>query len=233
MAGFDIYNERSAGDEVTESLPATPGVQYLPSCGLKLVNGQVALVTATDKMSHVYQTLETRPEVLRPATFDLASATLPQTAITVPVQGRDVFLKSAISGTYAPPILNLACNTNSTTTVVVATFGGGAGDFTGGTIYSPDYDQHRRITGDAFGGGIHTFTLDAPFTKGTSSTTAVALTTGNTITAVPVAAGSTGVKFKDSQGLDMSVAGKSGGNNKIEAVDLKNLFVISSCPYLS
>jgi hypothetical protein len=232
---FEVAHERSAGATVTEPIIAKINTQFTLGAACKIVQGHLEICGATDKASHIYEALETLASQVRPATADLSHATLPQIALCIPIQGRDLIIKSAMKGAAAPPIDGTSCNTNATTSLCKVTYGTTTAndDFTGGTVYCVELNQTRRIASSTYAGGVHTLNLDTPFTQGPEGA-AVALTTSHSIRVVPFAKGSTAVKFlAGGLLLDTSVAGKSGGQNKIEGVDLASYTVYSSAPYLS
>jgi len=232
---FEVAQDRSAGVSVTEGIPAKINTQFTFGMACKLVQGHLEVVGATDKASHIYQALETLASQVRPSPLDKSHATLQQIALAIPIQGRDLSIKSLLKGSAAPPINNSATNANANTALCLVTYGTTTAndDFTGGTVYCVELNQHRRITSSTYAGGVHTLNLDTAFTQGPEGA-AIALTTTHTIRVVPFAKGSTAVKFlAGGLLLDPSVAGKSGGQNKIEDVDLANYNVYSSAPYLS
>lgn len=237
--GFEVAMDRSFGATVIEEITTTLNTQYQPGAACKIVEGVLALCAATDKPSHIYQGLITPASVLRPAVPNKSDATFPQKAETIPIQGRDLVLKSYMRASgFTPPIDGTACNSNASTAVVLVTYAAGGdanGDFDGGLVYCIELDQHREIESSTFGGGVHTLTLKAPFSQGGA---AIALTTTHTVRVTYWAKGKTAVKLKlDSNsvplGIDTSRGGISGGQMKIEEVDLKEKIVFSSAPYLA
>jgi len=229
--GFEIYRERSAGAESMQGIRPAANVQFVTGDACKLVGGDLAKCTALDKVFFLFSVLETPAALLRPTTPNLSDATAPMVALAEPVGGRDLIAKTQLIGTYAPLINGVACNANATTTQVLITFAGASGDYTGGSIYCPELNQHRNIVSDTQGGGVKTLVLDFPFMLGKN---AVALTTGYTVIAVPFQAGSQGIRLLDAQGLDTSVVGKAGGTIRIESVDLSGAapFALVSFPQL-
>lgn len=222
---FEIDLERMAGAPVQEEIQAVANQQYNNGDMLAVTAGVAALVTAAGKGTHLFGALQVPADKIRPGTMGLAT-TVGEVVNAALIEGGDVRVKSDLRGNSAPPINGLPCNANaSLTSLLVTQAGGAANDFLNGQCYVPEIGQQRLITADAYGANIHTFTVAPAFRR--------APTTGDTVIAVPFSKGAYGIKFNattPSQGLDTSVAGKTGGTNKIEDVDLVNLKVSSSCP---
>ncbi|HEY9792084.1 MAG TPA: hypothetical protein V6D22_16880 [Candidatus Obscuribacterales bacterium] len=234
--GFQVYKRASAGSDPKEKIPSTASTQYLSGGGSALTvrpgsgnNGFANLVAAADKCTHIYESMITPDNVVQMLPADKSTA-LQENVLATPINPRTI-LKSWLVGDAVPTINKVACNTNSNAAQALVTAAGSTGDNTNGTIYIPELNQQRTITGDAVAGGVHTFTVAPAFTQ--------APTVGNTAIVVPFSKGCTGVKFNSSnpsQSLDPTVSGKSGGHNNIEDVNLKGdnfgPYVLSSCPDL-
>lgn len=222
--GFEIVNTRSAGAGVIEEVKSVASQQYVRGAMLAVTAGLAALVTATGKGTHIFQGLITPVNLLRPAVENLSTAA-GERVEGARVEGGDVVLKSELRAQSAPPINGVACNTNASATSAVVTAAGSTNDYNNGTCYVPELDQQRLITADSVTTGVHTFTVEPAFSR--------APTVGDTLIAVPFCKGATAVKFAATNphlGIGTAVADKTGGNNKIEDVDLKNLLVYTSCP---
>lgn len=234
--GFQIYKRTSAGSDVKEKMPSVASTQYLSGGGSMLTtmpasgnNGFANLVAAADKGTHIYESMITPDSVVAQAVADKSTA-LSENVLATPVAGRNI-LKSWLVGDAVPPINKVACNTNANKGQALVTAAGSTGDYTNGTIYIPETGEQRTITGDAVGGGVHTFTVLPAFVT--------APTVGHTAIVVAFSKGSSAVKFNatsPSQCLGTAVADKTGGHNKIEDVSLAGdnfgPFVLSSCPDL-
>jgi hypothetical protein len=228
--GFQIPQDFAAGSTVCdpESITGKASTQYKPGDLLVVSGGIAARNTATGKPTHLFGSLVTPASQIRPGTLNLTDATTKYEVNAIPVNGRSR-LKSSLTGTSAPTVNGTACNANASTTSVLFAYGGGATDLDLGTVYIPELDQQRNIVSGAVGAGVMTLTVDEPFSR--------APTTGDTVKAVPWSKGShSAVKFDatdPSQGIDTAVANKTGGQARIEGVDLKALTVTISLPYLS
>lgn len=223
---FEIAYLKSAGAGVMEEVLCTASTQFTRGMMLFMTAGRAGKVTVSAKGTHLYQAMTTPPNLLRKAVED-KSTTVGELAQCMFVAGDDVVLKSSLTGNSAPPINGAAANTNATATSVLVTVATTDGDYTGGQIYCPELDEQRLITNSDETGGVTTFTVDPPFRR--------AVTLGDTVRAVPFSKGNTAVKYSAStpeNGIGTAVLDKTGGFNKIEDVDLKNLIVYSSCPNL-
>lgn len=222
--GFEIAYTRAAGAGVQEEIKSVASQQYGRGYMLAVTAGLAALVSAAGKGTHIFMSLQVPASLLRAATENLSTA-VGEMVNATRVEGGDVVLKSELRSQSAPPINGVACNSNSTATELKVTAAGSSNDYDNGTCYVPELDEQRLITDDTVNTGVHTFTVEPAFRR--------APTTGDTVIAVPFCKGATGVKFASTNphlGIGTAVADKSGGNNKIEDVDLKNLIVYTSCP---
>jgi hypothetical protein len=243
MPESTIFRTPYAGAPETEQYFSNPSTQYNPGDLLKLVNGVFLQCAAqTDKPTHLYKTLVTPAAILRPTTINLSTAACEQ-LIGIPILGRLATLQHALTGIAAPPITAGACQTNAvSTTVIVASGSGTAGDYVGGTIMVNELGVRgfgqRIITASTYAGGNYTFTINKPFGPdilGLSPPAPYIATLGNTVTIVPFSGGMYGVKLNPttpSQGVSTAKGDITGGTVRIEDVDLTigRQTVMYSCP---
>lgn len=235
--GFSIHRASSAGQSGIEYIQLAASTQYNVGDMCYMNAGVASQVAASTKGFYIFCAMITLPYLLRPNTFNL-STTFGEMGEFEPVFGDKVKIGSNIvSNSATPTIYNAAAGANTTATSVVVTIAGGANsDYAGGQIYSNNLGQQRLITASSYSGGAYTFTVAPAF--GVPSSTGFInqfVTTGDTVTAVPISKGSVSIPFQAGsfpwQGIDCT-KGASGGNNRIEDVDLKTLVVYSSCPNL-
>ncbi|MBY0545811.1 MAG: hypothetical protein K2W95_00830 [Candidatus Obscuribacterales bacterium] len=223
-SGFQVHKNRAAGAGATEVVKGTASTQYRVGDMVAVTAGIATKVSATSKATHIVEAMITPSNVARPAT-EMLTTTAGEKFILTPVAGGLVITKSDLKVNSAPPIANASCNSNSTATSVLVTVASTDDDYDNGTMYSHDLDEQRLITDSQETGGVTTFTVEPAFSR--------ALTTGDTVSAVPFCKGATAVKFSSTnpqQGIGTAVADKTGGHNKIEDVDLKRLVVYTSHP---
>lgn len=227
---FDIHNTLSAGAGVVEELLAAPSTLFKLGDMLNVANGIASRVTAAGKATHLLIAPHPFDSTNRPVTLDSSqqfttSAALGDKIQAVRVDNGQVITKSKLTGTSAPLVNGTAANANAVVSQVVFDAAGIAnGALVGGTVFVPGLG-HARITGDTKVSNTHTLDIHPSFRR--------AATTGDTVFAVPFSKGLTTVKFDattPSQGIGTAVADASGGNNKIEDVDLLNLYVYTSHP---
>jgi hypothetical protein len=235
--GFFIDRTLSAGTPEVELIQLAASTQYNIGDMCYMNAGVASQVTAALKGFYLYRAMVTLPYLLRPATFNLSS-TNGEIGEFEPIAGDRARLKSNIvSNAATPTIYNAPTAANATANQIVVTIGGGTtGHFVGGQIYSNNTGMQRLITASTYSAGAYTFTVAPAF--GTPSATGFVntiITTGDTAIAIPISKGSTAIPFQAGsfpwQGIDCT-DGASGGTNRIEDVDLKNLIVYSSCPNL-
>lgn len=244
-SGFSVFKSNAAGVAQAEQILSLASTTYKkgdmitvqPASGNKGVANKVA---AADKGTHIVMAMILPDDTAAPAT-PAAGVPLGQSFTTtadqekllcLPVMGSRVILKSYLTGDAVPPINGTACNSNSTATEVLVTAAGSTGDYTNGTLYCPETGEQFLVTDDQVAAGVHTFTI-AP-------AAARALTTGDTAVVVPFSKGCTAVKFNATtphQCVGTAVADKSGGQIKIEDVNLKGdtfgAYVLCSIPATS
>ena len=221
---FDIHETLSAGAGVPEEILVTASTQFYPGELLLVANGIGGKVTATSKATHRFISLVTPPDKVRPSTFNLTT-TAGEKALAERIDNSQVILKSPLKGNMAPPANGVACNTNASATSVKFDHAAADGAFAAGTVYIPELGQQRQITADVKVSSEHTLTVTPAFRR--------APTVGDTVIAVAFSKGSSAVKFDSttpSLGVSTAVGDISGGQNKIEDVDLANLIVYTSYP---
>jgi hypothetical protein len=228
--GFKIHSQRAAGAAPTEEKQMKASTAFNPGDMLVDTKGYLEKASATSKGMYVFVSMITPKNLPQPAAKN-TSTTAGEMAIVEPVGGAGVVLRSKLTGNSAPPLDGKACNSNTTATEIVITEAGSNDDYgttsAPGTVYCPELDEQRLIIGDAQSGGAKTLTVDRAFSR--------ALTTGDTIRAIPWAIGATAVKFSSTnphEGLGTAIADKSSGHNRIVGVDLANYLAFSTCPDL-
>lgn len=225
--GFRLVSRtRTVGQILREQIGGA-STQFLYGDALVITNGILVKASATSKVHGILNAMITPSNVARPAT-PLLTTTAGEKLQYVPCMGADLIFETDLVSPDAPPINGVAVNSGSTTTALV-TAAGSTDDYTGGTIYFPQTDTQHTITADSVGGGVHTFTF-VPLAPR-------ALASGDTAVVVPFGAGSSvAVKLSGTtanQGISTAVADKTGGQVKIEKVDLKNAKVRVSFPAVS
>lgn len=226
--GFRLINRRVTAGQILKQKLGAASTQFTDGDAIKFTNGTVTPCSAqTDKPMGFHNAMITPSSVMRPATRNLTT-TAGEFIQYVPGEGGLFEFETDLTGTDAPPINGTAVNSGSTTTALV-TAAGSTSDYIGGTIYFPGTDTHHKITGDTVSGGVHTFTFVPLAPRAIAATdTAIAVPfTSESSQAVKLSSGTV------SQGISCAVADKSGGSIKIAGVDLKNLKVRVTCPYLT
>jgi hypothetical protein len=218
--GFQLWTENISTDNVMQRYLLTASNQFYENDAMLLVDGIAGQTSSQTAIpSHIFVTMITDSTMLRPGTQNLTT-TLGERGLMVPtgaVAGGIGLLNfwTPLAGNSVPTINGTAANANSTATSVLVTFTGSTNDFATGTVYIPSLQQQRTITADVVGTGVHTFTVTPAFSR--------AVTTGDTVIAVPFSAGSLGVKLAPTvtyQGVSTAVADKTGGHVNIVAVVL-------------
>lgn len=218
--GFQLWTENFTVDNVLQRYLLTASNQFYENDACVLTDGilgQTASQTALP--THIFCNMITDSTMMRPGTQNLTT-TLGEKGLAVPVGAVAGGLSplnfwTPLTGNSVPTINGTAANANSSTTSVLVTFTGSTNDFATGTVYIPSLQQHRTITADTVSGGVHTFTVTPAFSR--------AVTTGDTVIAVPFSAGSIGVKLAPTvsyQGISTAVADKTGGHVNIYGVIL-------------
>jgi hypothetical protein len=237
QGGFFIDRASDAGQSGIENIQLAASTQYNVGDMCYMNAGVASQVAASSKGFYLFRAMLTQSYLLRPTTFNL-STTNGEIGEFEPVFGERVKLMSNIvSNAATPTIYNAPASANATANQVIVTIAGGtSGDYVGGQIFSNVLQQQRLITASTYGSGAYTFTVAPAFGQPTVLGYVNAyVTTGDTVTAVPISKGSTGIPFQAGsfpwQGIDCT-KGASGGTNRIEGVNLQTLVVYSSCPNL-
>lgn len=225
--GFTRKQNASAGIQpaLREKL-AKKSTQFVGGQAIIFTEGKVTPAVATSKAQGILNALRPPDTVARLATAFLSTATGGEIAQYMECAGNGEIFTTNLTGDDAPPINGTACNANTDTTLCLVTAAGSTGDYDGGQILVGG--EQRTIVDDTVGGGgVHTFTVEPPFSS--------APTTGKTAIVVPWSRGINVVKLSassghESEGIDPAVASKTGGFVRIEDVDLKKLTVDVSFP---
>jgi len=225
--GFTLYSRtRSVGTTLRDKI-GTASTQFYSGDALTITNGIATRASATSKVHGILNAMITPANVLRPAT-PLLTTTAGERLQYEPCMGGDLIYSTDMTGGDVPPINGTAVNSGSTTTALI-TASGSNDDYTGGQIYFPGTDTQHTITADSVSIGVHTFTFvpPAPRAIGSSDTARVVPVSGGTATAVKLSA------TDAARGVSMAVADKTGGQVKIEHVDLRNYKLYVSFPAVS
>jgi hypothetical protein len=209
--GFRLVGMKEGVGSLLTKVLVAASYTFRAGEALNMASGVASAATAAQLVTHIYNALITPSNLLRPATPD-TSTTAGENALVYDVGGSGLVYECDIT----PTINGTAANANASTTSVLVTFGGGATDFNGGQVYIPELDEQRTITVDAFGAGVHTFTVTPAFSR--------APTTGDTVRAVGFSKGRIGVKLDattPSLKVSTAIADLSGGKVNIEDVNLK------------
>jgi hypothetical protein len=219
--GFQPYAETISTSNILQRHLLTASNQFYEGDACILTDGILGQTSsATALPTHIFQVMITPYSILRPATANLTT-TLGEKGLSVPVGnvagGLPIltWLTPLVVNSGIPPFNGTAANSNSTATSVVFTGSGSTNDFATGTVFIPSLNQQRTITADTVSGGVHTFTVIPAFSR--------AVTTGDTLIAVPFSPGSIGVKLDATnsyQGISTAVADKTGGHVDIVGVSL-------------
>lgn len=225
--GFRLISRtRTIGSVLRQHIGAA-STQFAKGDALTMSGGILIRSTAALKVHGILNAMITPSSVARPAT-ELLTTTAGELLQYVPCMGGDLIFETDMTGGDVPTINGTAVNSGSTTTALV-TAAGSTDDYTGGTIYFPETDTTHRITADSVSGGVHTFTFVPLAPRAIAST--------DTARVVPFGAGSsTAVKLSASTaslGVSTAIADKTGGQVKIEAIDLKNYKLRVSFPAVS
>jgi hypothetical protein len=258
--GFSIFNTHAMGQPEVERFYTVASTTYNKGdlVTINAVSGVIGLATLcqpTDKPTHIFQAIElpanqsapSAPAVGQALGKQFVSTANCEMALCLPIQGSRVKLRNFLIGDAVPNMNGAPCTNASTTSAVVVTLAGGANaDYTNGTLLIVETGEQRLITSSTYAAGNHTLNLNAPLRT--------APTSANTAIAVPFCKGLMGVKLSNGsfpwQCIDTRVAGKSGGQIKIEDVvlgtniqtfiggpliagDAKGPYVVVSVPALS
>lgn len=223
--GFQLWTENITADNVCQRYLLTASTQFYENDALVLSDGIAGQASAqTSLPTHIFVNMITDSSMLRPGTQNLTT-TLGEAGLMVPCSSgvaggmSPLNFWTPLTGNSVPTINGTAANSNSTATSVLVTFTGSTNDFATGTVYIPSLQQQRVITADSVSGGVHTFTVTPAFSR--------AVTTGDTVVAVPFSPGSVGVKLAPTvpyQGVSTAVADKTGGHVNIVGVTLGPVF---------
>jgi hypothetical protein len=249
-SGFHVFKSSAGGASPVEQIYSVASTTYTRGDAVTVdplagVTGQANKVATGDKATHIVEAMITAANLVAPSPpaagvawgQQFTSTANCEPLLCIPLTGEKSIIKSYLTGDATPITNGLACQTNaSLTTIIFPTTGnpGAANDFTGGIVYCVELEEQRLVTACSVGGGNYTCTVNAPFTQ--------APTTGNTVIAVPFSKGTPAVKFNTTgvayQSLDVTVAGKTGGTNRIEDVvlgpgegrasDMRGPYVLSS-----
>lgn len=220
MAGGFILTDRddTTFKAVLRELVAKPSTQFTGGDALIVTAGRLEqAATATNTIDGVLNAIKILDSQQRPATEGLTT-TGGELGQYIPCRGNGLIFKTFLTGASAgdaPPINGVLCNSNSTKTLVLVPYTGTTSndDFTGGTVYANG--ETRTIATSTYSGGVHTLTVNKPFT--------VAITTTHYAYVVPFSKGTRGVRLNPNTvhtGISTAVAGKTGGKVNIEDVFL-------------
>ena len=226
---FSTTRAQSAGAGVMESILGLANTQYNPGDMLSVTAGIATKATATSKGTHVFNAVKTDPSLLRPLSPN-ATTGRGERVLAEKISGTTCHVVSQLL-TALMDLYSVASAANTVAnTVVIPSATGTNGNFVGGLLYIAELNQTFLITASTYAALAYTFTVQGPIGSYANPLT---IGTGYTISVLPWAQGYFGVKFASSnpsQGLDPSLANATGGFNKIEAVDFKNLLIYSSVP---
>jgi hypothetical protein len=222
--GFQLFSKMVSTDNLLDRVLAVPSTQFFKNDALNFdAYGRLQQVTATGKCTHVYTSMETPSPLLRPGTADL-STTNGERIFAIPAMGNLLRFRTYLIGNSVPYRYNIAANANTTLNTALITDAGSTGDVLGGQVYIATLNWQSPILTDVVSAGVRTITfLTTLQTEWNQITLPRAVTTGDTVTAVGWSKGAESVQFNattPSQGLSNTVAGKSGGNIRIEDVVL-------------
>lgn len=235
ITGFWLDREVNGGSDVIVQIPGANATQFSEGDAC-IIDTSTSSNTAGTLIQVASQTASPRYVVLSVAAFTgpnagkylggaFPSGPLRQTTYNlIDSGGEPVMVIDAVASFNcvlatqfaAATFDGTACNSNSTTNNILFTGSGSTDDLTGGQVYVNETNQQFTIVKDSVSGGVHTLTIwpAAP----------VAVTTGNTIRAVPWGPGyNGGVKLQSSspqQGISVAVADKTSGHLLIEDVNL-------------
>lgn len=216
-SGFEVCNGKAAGATSTESVRGAASQQYAIGQFVKVVAGIATVVGATDKPTHVVETVKPFPDE-RQLAVEMKTDARQQYLLCIPVGGGTVRLRTQLRGDAVPVISKAACQSNSTPTTVICPFTGAADDdFNDGFIYCHELNEVSQIVDGTGSANVETFTVSPAFSR--------ALTVGDTVTAVPWCPGKTAVRLNatdPSMCMSTNVAGKTGGQIKIEKIDFQS-----------
>jgi len=219
--GFYLVDKVYEMQERLEWLQGAASTLYVKGALYKMSAGlPVVLSGQTDQPFGLCQEMDPQPpnsasmgnvngfysSPLRPAT-DMMTTTAGEKIGFVPIAAA-LLLQNDIT-----PLLNrVAAGSNSTASQAICAYGGSTGDFTGGIVYLPEQDWQGVITSSAVSGGNVTLVFAPAAPR--------ACTTGDTVSAVPLAVGSL-IKFASSSpqlGLSNAVADVGAGNALVRKI---------------
>ena len=222
--GFHLVSRNLSLGQILRERIGGASTQFADGDALTITNGILVKSGATSKVHGILNAMITPTNQMRPAT-ELLTTTAGEQLQYIPAMGGQLIFETNLTSPDTPPLNNVNPDSGSTTTALY-TGSGSTGDYTGGTIYFPSLDSQHTITDDTVNTGVHTFTFVPPAKRAIAAT--------DTMVLVPFAGGSSvAVKLSSttpSQGISTAVADKTGGQVKIEAVDLKNKKVRVSFP---
>ena len=213
-SGFEVCKGRAAGATSTEKVRGAATQQYYIGQLVKVVAGIATVVGATDKPTHVVQTVMPFSDE-RQLAVEMKTDSRQQYLLCINVTGGLVKMRTQLRGDAVPVIYKAAAQSNATPTTVIVPFTGAADDdFNDGFIYCHELNEVSQITDGTGSANVETFTVSPAFSR--------AVTVGDTITAVPWCHGKTAVRLNatdPSMCMSVNVAGKTGGQMKIEELD--------------
>ena len=215
--GFDFVRRKTlkASPLWAETGKASTG--FKPKDALIYTEGQIDRAVAASKVIGILNTRLPRVDEMRKpsgATAENTTAACEKIEFMHAMGGNNVF-QTSLTGEGLEVSSAAMSNNGTTTTALVNAAALAAGDLDGGVIYFHDTDKHHNITNDAKAGNEHTLTF--------SPARDVAPVAGALITVFPKGPGYNGVKLsavEAAQGIDPTVAGMSGGNCRIEGMNL-------------
>lgn len=222
--GFHLVSRNLSLGQILRQRIGGASTQFADGDALTITNGILVKAVAAGKVHGILNAMITPASQMRPAT-ELLTTTAGEQLQYIPAMGGQLIFETNLTTPDTPPINGTAVNSGSTTTAVI-TVATTDGDYTGGTIYFPETDSQHTITLSDDTAGDCTFTFVPPAKR--------AIGAGDHAIVVPFAGGSSvAVKLSAttaSQGISTAVADKTGGQVKIEKVDLKNKKVWVSFP---
>lgn len=219
MAGGFLFSRR-------KSLKAPPlgrerglaSITFKADDALIFTEGQLDRAVAASKVIGILNArVPLASELRKPTTNPEATTAACEFLEYMYAAGGDKIFKTSLTG-EGLEIDTDNCSAAGSSTTAKFLSGASAGDFDGGIIYFHDLDTHHTITNDAEAAGTHTATF-SPARRDASSTS-----TATIISILPRGVGFNGVKLSSvdaAQGIDPKIAAMSGGNARIEGVNLK------------
>jgi hypothetical protein len=214
--GFVLSRRKSLKAPPLDRCRGLASTAFKAGDALIFTEGQLDRAIAASKVMGIFNSrIPLASELRKPVTNPESTTAAAEFCEYMQAAGGDKIFKTSLTG-EGLEVNTQTCIAGGSTTTTVFTHAALVNEFDGGIVYFHDTDTHHSITNDAKAGGDHTITFSPARVTAAGATTVISI--------LPKGIGFNAVKLSSvdaAQGIDPKIAAMSGGNCRIEGVNLK------------